>query len=211
MTRQKKSAFALYKKHFVDNDFERFDLFQKLAGKYRIKNVLYPGSFVHITPSLVFPRVVYVDSYKKAEDFFKDPSICTYIQEHKNYSQEAEVLFHKSDYNKNFGEKECSFDLLISQWAGFISKACKKYLKIGGLLVANNSHRDASMASIDNDYEFIAVYNNRGNNYTISGRNLDQYFVRKSNTMVTKEYVENAKRGISYRKTASGYIFKRVN
>ena len=142
-----KNPFEIYMKHYVNKDDERLGLFLKLAEKYEVKNVLYPGSFVHITPSLVFPRVVYVDSYKKSADFFKGQAVHSYIQKNKVYPQDAQVIFHKSDYTKDFGEREASFDLLISQSAGFISQAGKQYLKIGGLLLVNNSHGDASMAS----------------------------------------------------------------
>jgi hypothetical protein len=206
-----KNSLEIYKKHYVYKDDERLGLFLKLAEKYEVKNVLYPGSFVHITPSLVFPRVVYIDSYKKSADFFKDQTVYFYIQENKAYSQEAQVIFRKSDYSKDFGEREVSFDLLISQSAGSVSQACKQYLKIGGLLLVNNSHGDASMASIDSDYKLIAVYNRRKNKYTLSEKNLNLYFIPKSDTKVTKAYLEKTQRGIGYAKTASGYIFERVN
>ena len=205
-----KNPLELYRKHYICKDDERLGLFVKLAERYEVKSVLYPGSFVHITPSLVFPRVVYVDSYKKAADFFKDQAIYDHIQENKLYQEEARTIFHKSDYTSDFGEREGSFDLLISQSAGFISLACKKYLRINGLLLVNNSHGDASMASIDSDYELIAVYHRRNNTYSISERNLKTYFIPKSDIEVTKAYLERVQRGIGYTKTASGYLFRRV-
>ena len=162
-----KDALELFRKHYTNKDDERMGLFMKLFEKYEIRNVLYPGSFVHITPSLVFPRVVYVDSIKKAADFFKDQSIYEYIEKNKLYHEETQITFHKSDYTKDLGEKEDSFDLLISQSAGFISLACKMYLRLKGLLLVNNSHGDASMASIDDDYELTAVYNRKKNTYAI--------------------------------------------
>ncbi|MBD3184003.1 hypothetical protein GF312_17090 [Candidatus Poribacteria bacterium] len=200
----------LYKKYYIDRDYEYLDLFVKLNQEYEIEKVLYPGSFVHITPSFVFPHIVYVDSYKKADTFFKDQVVYEFISKKKKYPQEAKVVFHNADYTENFGEKECNFDLLISLYAGFISQACKKYLKIDGLLVANNSHGDAGMASIDGDYEFIAVANHRNKRFSISGKNLDRYFVPKKDITVTKEYLQNIKRGVGYTKTATVYIFRRI-
>ena len=67
-----KDPLELFKKHYTNKNYEQLDLFVKFSEKYEIRNVLYPGSFVHITPSLVFPQVVYVDSIKKAADFFKN-------------------------------------------------------------------------------------------------------------------------------------------
>ncbi len=136
-----------------------------------------------------------------------------YIQQRKQYVGQPQVAFHKADYTKDFGEQEESFDLLISQYAGFISQAGKKYLKIGGILVANNSHGDASMAMLDPDYEFIGVYNRRSDTkYTISAENLDTYFIpKKSDLIITKEYLEKTQRGVGYTKTPSGYLFKRIS
>ena len=66
------------------------------------------------------------------------------------------TLFDLSiSYTAGFAEAEKSFDLLISQYAGFVSQHCKKYLKIGGILLVNNSHGDASMAKLDDDYKFV--------------------------------------------------------
>ena len=200
----------LYRKYHIDRDDERLGLFAELAKKYEINNVLYPGSFVHVTPSFVFPRVVYVDSYREADRFFKDEAVPGFVRANKLYPQEANVVFHKADYTENFGEQEGSFDLLISQYAGFISMACKKYLKVGGLLAVNNSHGDASMASIDRDYQFIAFYNKRKDKYVLSEKDLSAYFIPKSNIEVTKAYLEKTQRGIGYTKTPSGYIFQKV-
>lgn len=41
---------ALYRRYFVDNDFERASLFEALKDRFDVHKVLYPGSFVHITP-----------------------------------------------------------------------------------------------------------------------------------------------------------------
>ena len=99
---------------------------------------------------------------------------------------------------------------MISQYAGFISRACRLYLKVGGILVVNNSHGDASMASISNDYKFIAVINKRGKKFSLSTRNLEQYFIPKKNIEITEEFLEKHMRGVGYTKTATDYIFKRI-
>jgi hypothetical protein len=160
---KKNDALALYHKYHTDHDFDRIGLFKALNEKYNIESALYPGSFVHITPSFLFPKVVYVDSFKKTQAFFDDEDIYKFINDNKEYKSDSSVTFHKSDYRSDFGEEEESFDLLLSQYAGFISQACKKYLKIGGVLVTNNSHGDASMAYLDPDFELIAVYDKKTN------------------------------------------------
>jgi hypothetical protein len=83
--------------------------------------------------------------------------------------------------------------------------------KIDGILLANNSHGDASMASIDADYKFIGVLNKRQNKYTLSEKNLDSYFIPKMPREITKEYLEKIKRGIGYTKSPTAYLFRRIN
>lgn len=171
------NPLSLYKKYHTDREDERLGLFTILAEKYKIKSALYPGSFVHITPSLVIPKVVYVDSYKKTKKFFNNPAVNDFISKNRIYKEEPDITFHLKDYQNEIEEPIQSFDLLISQYAGFISLHCKIYLKAGGLLLANNSHGDASLAFLDKDYRFIGVFNKRKiNKYTFSDKNLNTFF-----------------------------------
>jgi hypothetical protein len=101
-----------------------------------------------------------------------------------------------------------SFDLLISQWAGFVSQACKPCLRAGGLLLVNNSHGDASMASIDGDFRFVAAVTARGGRFRLIEKDLDRYFVPKSDVEITPEYLIEIRRGIGYTKTAWAYVFE---
>jgi hypothetical protein len=154
---------------------------------------------------------VYVDSFKKTKKFFDDNKIQDIINKNKKYQEDAIIRFHLVDFYKDVGEELESFDLLISQYAGFVSQCCKKYLKPGGLLVANNSHGDASMASMDKIFEFIGVVYYSNKIYRFTTKNLDQYFIpKKKNLTITKEYLEKTMKGIGYTKTASAYLFKKT-
>ena len=206
----KKHPLALYNHYYVDRDFERLDLFQLLATRYDIQSALYPGSFVHITPSLVYPKTVYVDNDKQAKKFFASSIPSEFVSKHKQYKQEASLIFHAKSYTGDIGEVNKSFDLLISQYAGFVSQHCKQYLKVGGLLLVNNSHGDASMASIDNQFELVAVVTRRDGKHKIKDNNLESYLIPKSDKPITRAYLEKTQRGISYKKPASMYVFKRV-
>ena len=99
--------------------------------------------------------------------------------------------------------------MLISLYAGFISKYCKDLLKKNGLLLANNSHGDASMAQLDNDFTFFGVINYQNKKYYLKTENLDEYFIPKKNITVTKELLEKTNRGVGYTKSASFYLFKK--
>ena len=206
-----KSVLALYQKYFLDRQFERQDLFQIIADKFTVQRVLYPGSFVHITPSFVFPDVVYVDNDSQARQFFGDPAIYEFIAQKKVYPQTAQVQYRFADYKNEFDEDANSFDLLISQYAGFVGQHCKKYLKIGGLFLTNNSHGDAGLAAIDSDYQLMAVFLLRKGQYQIRETNLDEYFVPKSPIQITKEYLEKLQKGIGYKKVGSAYLFRKIH
>lgn len=207
----KENEIYLYEKEHIRKGDERLGLFQRLNEEYSIVRVLYPGSYAHITPAFVFPVVIFNDVYKKLEKLYDSDKVFDYVNRRKIYSEEPYYTYINKNYNKKLPLKEKNFDLLISQYAGFVSRACKPYLKIGGILVVNNSHGDASMASVSSDYEFIAVINKRNNKWTLSTRNLDKYFIPKKNIKITEEYMLEHSHGLGYTKTASDYVFKRIN
>ena len=201
-------SHQLYKQNYVDKDFDRLELFVLLKERYGIESALYPGSYVHITPSFVFPLTVYVDTDKRAKRFFDDTWTREFVEQHKRYDEKPAIRFHPRDYSEDIPEEPGSFDLLISQWAGFVSLSCKRYLKPGGLLLVNNSHGDASLASIDQDYRFIAAVDMRSGKYRLSETDLERYFVPKTDLEITPEYLFKLKRGIGYKKTAWAYLFR---
>ena len=134
-----------------------------------------------------------------------------FVQKRKEYHAEPNITFFGVDYRKSRAELVDRFDLLISQYAGFISEACKAYLKVGGVLLVNNSHGDAGLAAVDADYELVAaVQRNRGD-YRISYAALDHYFISKGSDEITKAYLYKLGRGVGYTKTAPLYIFRRVS
>ncbi|MEZ4740790.1 MAG: hypothetical protein R2818_15865 [Flavobacteriales bacterium] len=202
---------ALYKKHHVDKDHTSIGLFRALRKRFGNAKVFYPGSHVHITPSLIFSDVCYADSFRNTHKFFEDEATSAYINAAKEYPESASVRFFQQDYNKPFAELGEDFDLLISQYAGFVGQATKPYLKRGGHLVCNNSHGDASMAAVDPDYALAAVYQRRSDEqFTISDKDLDTYLVPKKGIAPTKAALLDLMRGVGYTRSPSGYIFRKV-
>jgi len=188
---------------------DRNGLFNLLSNNFPIKRALYPGSYIDITPSFYFPYTVYVDNDKKAKKFFKKGEmIKKYIEENKEYSEDSFFRYFSNDYRMKIDEKLNSFDLLISLYSGFVSKYCKNYLKNGGLLLANDSHGDASMAQLDSRFRLVAVIDISGSKYIISQKNLDQYFILKKKYVVTEKKLEEYQKGIDFTKKADFYLFK---
>lgn len=64
---EKGDALQQYKKYHIDQNDERWGLFSILIETYKIQKALYPGSFVHITPSFVIPSVAYIDTDRRAK------------------------------------------------------------------------------------------------------------------------------------------------
>ncbi len=200
----------LYKKFHSQKDYTSIGLFRAIKEQFNPQKVLYPGCYVHITPSLVFSDVTYVDSFRNTHKFYESDEVRVFIDKNKEYAEAVHFKFHQQDYAKPLPEELESFDLVISQYGGFVGQAVKKYLKKGGILVCNNSHGDASMASIDPDYEFIGVYNRKSDEkFNISDGNLDEYLVPKKEITITKKYLQETMRGIGYTKSPSGYLFRK--
>ena len=134
-----------------------------------------------------------------------------YINKRKEYDDKSQIVFHSSDYTNLIDELQLTADLLISQYAGFISDTCKSYLKIGGYLLVNNSHADAGLASIDEDYDLVATASKSEGKYHISTTHLSDYFIPKRDIFITKKYLYKLGKGVGYTKTAPLYIFQRIS
>ncbi len=202
-------APPLYRQYFVDKDDERTELFRKVAERYAIKRALYAGSFVQISPSFVIPEVTYVDSDRRMPKFFSDPLLMAYVESRREYEQQPVIAHFHQSYEEEIDEPEDSFDLLISQYAGFVSQACKRYLRQGGVLLVNDSHGDASMAKLDSDFTLIGYVIRRGERFSLREDALDELFVPKKRVEITGDELLKRGRGYGYQKTASSYLFRR--
>ena len=200
----------LYLKHHLAKDYTSIGLFRALNNHYHIETVLYPGCYVHITPSLIFPYAVYVDSFKGTDRFFSDPSTREYINQNKEYDTQAEFQFLPYNYSKMDLEWYDRFDLIISQYGGFVGQETKACLKSGGILVCNNSHGDASLAFLDEEYELVGTYRRKSDQkFIISQKNLENHFIPKNGSHPGREYFLRSRRGITNMLTPSGYIFRK--
>ncbi|OJF76816.1 MAG: hypothetical protein BKP49_04415 [Treponema sp. CETP13] len=196
----------LYKKFFVDNNNERKELFALIQQEYQSKKVLYPGSFTHIAPSFYFQEVVYLDTDKRCKSFFSNSETIEFVKKNKKYTGIPSIQFHETDFTKEIDETPEYFDLLISQYSGFISKYCTKYLKKDGILLANDSHGDATYAYVSGDYELIAVITD---DMKIEYDNLDTYFLFSRKKEIDIEKVLTDMKGPKYKNIAYSYIFKK--
>lgn len=191
---------------------DRQALFAAVADAVEASTVLYPGSYVDLTPSVVWPSVTYVDVDRRANRFFADgDGIRELLAGHGTDPSLHTARFLHADYREPLDLDERSFDLLISLYAGFVSEHCTPYLRVGGVLLVNPSHGDAAMASIDPRYRLMgAITASRDGGHRVSSANLDQYLVPTKPVELTREHLHHRGRGIPYTTSPFAYLFERV-
>jgi len=188
-----------YKRFYTDMNFDRAGLFEVLKRTYDCSTVLYPGCSIHITPSFYFPHVIYVDKSAAAEEFFNDArSILEFVNSSKKYKQSAYIQFIHGDYTKPLPVREENYDLLISLYAGEISKSCIKYVKPGGIILTNNHHRDAEDALGDSMAILDAIVYKRGRKYVIDKNASKNHTEIYNKHGKSKRDMKNTSRGMEY-------------
>ncbi len=188
-----RQALDTYLANYKDRQGEEHNLlevFQQVRDRFGVTRALYPGSYVHITPALVFPQVVFVDSLKGIGEALADSRLLKYIHSHKSYPEGALIRCHEQDYQSWNAEPEESFDLLISLNAGFISQSVKRFLRPGGLLLANDGHYDARRTFTDPDYRLMGGFSGGEFRLNTSVDTLSSYFKTARGSPLTLEMVE---------------------
>jgi len=190
---------------------DRQRLFEAIAGSCDAETVLYPGSFVDIAPSFVFPSVTYVDSDNRAARFFADRNgVREIIASPVGSPPTADFTFIHADYSTDLPIEPESFDLLISLYAGFVSAHCTRYLSIGGALLVNLSHGDAALSSIDERYVLSGVVKSRQGRYRVTSDDLNTYLSPKKPQPITRSSIIERGRGVAYTKPSFAYLFTRI-
>lgn len=176
-----------------------------------VATALYPGSYVDIAPSFVFPTVVYVDTDRRAAKFFDDhDGVAAIVAKHSRAAAPPAFSFVAADYTDELPLPVAGYDLLISLYAGPISRHCTHHLRVGGWLLVNPSHGDAALAALDPRYELDAVVHARAGSYRSSRSDLDTFLLPVRPTDVTVESVLAGGRGVAYTRSAFAYLFRRV-
>jgi hypothetical protein len=197
---------ALYQEYFIEKGIERLSLFKNIKLRYNCSKVLYPGSFVHISPSFFFPEVVYLDLDKRCKKFFFANETLDFVILKKEYEQIPIIRFYETSFENDIKEQNEYFDLIISQYSGFISKYCTNYLKRNGILLANDSHGDATLAYTSGEYDLIGIIND---NMEIDENELNLCFKYYKEKEIDLENVLKTMKGPKYQKMCNSYIFKK--
>lgn len=190
-------------------------VFRALKNFTSATKLLYPGCHRHITASLFFQYVVYVDNYAKIGATYSDDKVLAFVNENKEYAESPYVQFKCKNFESDFGEKPGSFEILMSLSAGIVSKSCGKYLKPGGYFLASDAHFDARMTFIDPRFEFIAVYDDVKQEFDATDDAKKGHFWTTNGTEITKEMVQEsmdkpkARRSFKLEKETLFYLFQK--
>ncbi|MCB0965695.1 MAG: hypothetical protein KDB37_02570 [Ilumatobacter sp.] len=112
---------------------DRHRLFSAVAAAVDVETVLYPGSYVDLAPSFVWPSVTYVDIDRRATQFFDDEAGVRALLADRGVDPDSHsVRFIEADYSDSLDLDDGAFDLLVSLYAGFVSEACTRHLRVGG-------------------------------------------------------------------------------
>ena len=196
-----------------NRDHDLLGVFRAVRRLIGAPRAVYPGSYVHLTPSLVFPRVCYVDSVKGFGAAMQSDDLIAWLDAHKEYAEPAGVAAIETDYDRIPPTLFAEFGLMISLNAGAISQACKRLLIPGAHLLANDGHYDAARAQVDGDYTLVAVLGADGAIET-SEEDLREYFVTKQGQLLTREMLaDNELRAPSrgrhkMARTADAFLFR---
>lgn len=190
---------------------DRSGLFCALADGWPIGQVLYPGSYVDLSPSTAFKSVVYVDNDLRAARFFSHSDMVrSELDGRARAGAGVDVRFLGRDYTHALELPEGSMDLIVSLFAGPVWEHCRQYLRPGGWLLANSSHGDASLAALDLTMRLVATVHHRDGRYRLSTDQLDQYLIPKRARKPNADRIRASGRGIGYTRSAFAYLFQSI-
>lgn len=200
-----------YQKQYVDLRFERGKLFKLIQEEYHPIEVFYPGSSIHITPAFYFPHVVFVDKSPEAVKFFSNhKAVFDLVMRCRNYKRRPYLKFIAQDFTQPLQISEKQFDLILAIFTGGVARACKRYLKTGGLLLTNNHQNDALEAAQESELSLIANIQFRRGRYQLTENDTSRPIKIKSQRSITKNYLRQTSNGVEYIENEIYYLFQRT-
>ena len=187
---------------------DRSGLFGLLVDRWPVEEALYPGSYVDLAPSTAVASVTYVDVDRRAARYFADDAAVRADLAGRCRAASPAVRFVAGDYTGELGLPRASFDLLISLFAGSVWDHCSRYLRPGGLLLANASHGDASLAALDDRLELLAAFQGASTGWRIDTAGLERYLVPRDPRRADPEAIRASGCGVAYTRPAFAYLFR---
>ena len=190
---------------------DRSGLFAALVAHWPVRSALYLGSYVDLSPSTAIAAVTYVDTDARAARFFADTALVD--EELKGRTLPGagqEVAFLNADFTRGLDVPETSTDLLISLFTVPAWEHCRRHLRPRGLLLANSSHGEASLAAMDPALRLVAAVHHRAGRYHLDTAQLDTYLRPRRAEEADAERIRSSGRGVTYTRPAFAYLFEQT-
>ncbi len=182
-----------YENIYINHDFERIQFFRLIKSLKKVEKILYPGCSFHITPSLIFPDVTYMDKDTNVANFFSNRNgIEQYISAHKEYKSKSHFSFVKLDYAQDKIREQ--FDMIISIFADSAGQYLPGNLRKGGLIISNDFRSEIKTLISRKDLKLIGhikknkkkyEYINEAPNRSLTSKGRD--FVQKNGTYTYRD------------------------
>lgn len=197
--------------HYRDSIGDRSGLFASLVADRPVRSALYLGSYVDLAPSTAIASVTYVDTDVRAARFFADTALVRRELEGRTLPGAGqEVAFLAADFTGGLDLPEAGTDLLISLFTVPAWESCRRHLRPGGLLLANTSHGEASLAALDPTLRLVAAVHHRDGRYRLDTDDLDTYLHPRRAGDADPERIRSSGRGVAYTRTAFAYLFQQA-
>ena len=128
-----------YRETRHSHDHDLLGVFRAARRLIGAPDTVYPGSYVHLSPSLVFPRVCYVDSVKGFGVAMQSDDLIAWLDAHKEYAEPAAVWAVETAYDRIPSTLFARFGLMVSLNAGAVSQECKHLLTPGAHLLVTTA------------------------------------------------------------------------
>jgi hypothetical protein len=205
------SRVEQYRRLYAGMRFERSALFELVREIYQPIEVLYPGCSIHLTPAFYFPHVCFVDHSPEAADFYADhEALIDYVRRQRTYRRAPYFQFLSQDFTQPLSLRENQFDLLLALFAGGVSRACKRYLKYGGLILTNNHRGDAIEAANDRELQLIAIVRQRQGKYRLEALEPGMTVKIAGAVGPSNRYLRQTSSGAEYIENERYYLFRKV-
>ena len=190
---------------------DRSSLFAAVADGWGVRSALYLGSYLDLAPSTAIASVTYVDIDKRAAAFFADREVLESELEGRRRPGAGEwIEFVHQDYTDPVPLQEGSFDLMVSLFTSPAWDSCRRYLAPDGLLLANASHGEASLAALDSSLRLAAAIHHEDDTFHFDTKDLDSYLIPKNANHASAERIRRDGKGVKYTRDAFAYLFLRV-
>ena len=197
----KSKSEELYDKFYNSINYERSGLFEILNKEFKIKNVLYPGSSLHITPSFYFNYVIYIDNSDLSNKFFKSiNAVRDIINRNKRYRTNCYFKFYFHDYMQKIDFINEKFDLIISLYSNNVIKYFKEYLKKDGIFLYSDFNKEINKIKKSNAVKIYKIIKKYSKTYKLEDYNNTK--VKSNKNIIIKN------NSIEYKDTEIYYLLK---